>query len=90
MQLFDGWFGSFEELLHHFVVSFGNRLDERLAPLRGLINEISGNLFDCVVLADLGLATPHECTHFDQIDDTDEVTFGTDRDLQYEGVRKKA
>jgi N-acyl-D-aspartate/D-glutamate deacylase len=63
------------------IVMIGHQLDQRVTSLLCLINQLSGDLFDRVVLADLGLATPGERAHLDQIDDTDEVRLRANRQL---------
>ena len=66
------------------VVGLGERLDELLAVLRGLLGELGRDLLDLVVLTHRGLAAPGEGTHADQVDDTEEVGLGTDRELEHE------
>ena len=46
--------------------------------------QLGRDLLDLVVLTHGGLAAPGQGTHADQVDDTDEVGLGTDRELQHE------
>ena len=52
--------------------------------LRGGVGHVGRDLLDLVVLADRGLAAPHEGAHADQVDDADEVGLGADGQLQHE------
>src|SRR4051794_26130591 len=73
-----------EVLLHDLVVGLGQRLEELLAVLRGLLGELGRDLLDVVVLAHPGLAAPGERAHADQVDDSEEVGLGADRQLQHQ------
>ncbi len=73
---------AFEELLGDDVVDVSKTLHELLVPLLGELLEVSGDLFDLVVLTHRGLAAPGQRTHADDVDNTEEASLGTDRDLQ--------
>ena len=73
LDLLDGELLALEVLLHDLVVGLGQRLEQLLAPLLGLLGHVGGDLLDDVVLAHLGLAAPHQRAHADQVDDADEV-----------------
>src|SRR4029453_1474226 len=72
--------------LHDRVVEVRDALEQLLAVLGGLVGELGRDVLDRVVLTELGLAAPGEGLHLDQVHDADKVAFGTDRDLQHEGV----
>ena len=59
-------------------------LEQLLAVLGGLVDEVGRDLLDRVVLALLGLAAPGERTHADQVDDAEEVALVADRELEDE------
>ena len=61
------------------VVGLGQRLEELLAVLGGLLGQLGRDLLDLVVLAHRGLAAPGERAHADQVDDAEEVGLGADR-----------
>src|SRR6476660_3890954 len=82
LELGDGELTLLEELLHDVVVGLGQRLEELLAVLRGLLGELGGDLLDLVVLTHRGLATPGQGTHADEVDDTEEVSLGADGQLE--------
>ena len=83
-----------EVLLHEGVVGLGHALDEVVAVLRRLLGEVGRDLLDLVLGTQgdvtLGVAGPDQGAHVDQVDDTDEVVLGTDRQLEHEGLRAEA
>ena len=82
LELLDGDVLALEVLLHDVVVGLGQRLEELLAVLGGLLGHVGRDLLDLVVVADLGLAAPGQRAHADQVDDAEEVGFGADRQLE--------
>ena len=75
LDLVDGELLALEVLLHDRVVDVGERLDQLLAVLVGLVDEVGRDLLDRVVLALLGLAAPGQRAHADQVDDADVVAL---------------
>ena len=73
LELLDGELALLEVLLHDVVVGLGQRLEELLAVLGGLLGQLGRDLLDLVVLTHRGLAAPGQGTHADQVDDTEEV-----------------
>ena len=78
----------FEERFGDPVVDIGQGLDQRLACRLRRIFQIGRNRLDLAlvaeVLAEIGRL------HADQIDDTTEICFGTDRQLQRHGGRAES
>ena len=90
----DGELLAAEVLLHELVVGLGDALDEGHAVLLGLRLQVGRDLGDLVLGTHghvaLGVAGPHEGTHVDEVDDTEEVVLGTDRQLHDERLRAEA
>ena len=82
LELLDGEGALLEVLLHDLVVGLGQRLEQLLAVLRGLLGEVGRDLLDGVVLTHRGLAVPGQGAHADQVDDTEEVRLRADRELE--------
>jgi hypothetical protein len=68
--------------------SVGDGVDQLVAVLLGLVLHVGRDLLDRVVLAELGLAAPHQGLHLDQVDDAGEVGLGTDRQLERRRSRR--
>jgi len=83
VQLIDGQLLADQEGLHGLVVVLGDDLDELLAILDRLIHQVGRDVLDGVVLALDGLAAPGQGPHVQQVDDSDEVALGSDRQLQH-------
>src|ERR1700712_905015 len=83
VQLIDRQLLADEEGFHGLVVVLGDGFDELLAILDGLVHQVGRNVFDRVVLALGGLAAPGQGSHVEQVDDTDEIALGADRQLQH-------
>ena len=83
-----------EVLLHQLVIGLRDPLDERVAVLLGLVLEVGGDLLNLVLGAHgditLGVARPDQGTHLEQVDDTDEVVLGADRELEDQRLGAKA
>jgi hypothetical protein len=94
LDLGDGELFAGEVLLHEVVVGFGDGLEEELAVLGGLVDEVGRDLFDGVLGAHLdvtlGVAAPGQCTHLDEVDNTFEGVLGADRQLDDERLRAEA
>ena len=86
LDLRDGDLLAGEELLEQRVVGLGDGLEEGLAVLLGLLDEVGGDLLDGVLGAHLDVtlrvAAPGECTHLDEVDDAFERGLGADRQLE--------
>src|SRR6476661_1381776 len=94
LDLLRGQLLAAEVLLHELVVGLGDALDECHAVLLGLGLQVRRDLGDLVLGTHghvaLGVAGPHEGTHVDEVDDTEEVVLGTDRELHDERLRAEA
>ncbi len=73
-----------EVLLQQRLVALGDGLEQLLAVLGGLIDEIGGDLLEGRLRTDLDGAAPGDRLLGDQVDDAVEVVLGTDRQLQDE------
>jgi hypothetical protein len=71
------------------VIDICESLNQLMACLICGILQVGRDLFDEVILALLGLPWPDKCLHLDEVDDADEVSLGTDRDLEDEWLRAK-
>jgi len=80
LQLFRSRRLTFQKLVQHVVVVFGDRLDQLHAEGFRLLYQISRNLFDRVLRAHR-LVVPHNGTHLDEIDNALEIRFRANRDL---------
>src|SRR5690606_9642268 len=67
-----------EIFVHELFVGFSSRLNEFFAPFFGGILEFGGNV-DVVELGTLGGFVPDDAAHLDQINNTLEAIFSTDR-----------
>ena len=74
----DGAFA--EELLHHFVVAFGDHFDDLFVGFLGFIDERVGNFLDLGFAVAIGGVEVR--FHGDQIDDPAEAAFGADGQLE--------
>ena len=74
-----------EVLLEQLVVRLGDRLDHLLAVVLGVRAELGRDLFDVVLRAE-GLVLEDEGLHLHEVDDALELVFGSDRELQGNGV----
>ena len=81
LDLIDAEFLTAEILFEQRLVGLGDGLEQLGAVLGGLLGQLSRNVDDVILLAELGLAAPHLGFHFDQVDDALEVSLRTDRQL---------
>src|SRR5699024_880372 len=76
----------FQVQLGEVIVGIGQLLDHGFARFGGTIDQLGGDLFDVVIVADGNVATPCEGLHTHQIDDTLEVGLGADGKLDHQWV----
>ncbi len=75
-----------EVLLEDLVVSLAHLLDELLAVVLGLVEHVGRNLADDVVGAH-GFIVVGNRLHADEVDNAEELVFGTDGELDGDGIR---
>jgi hypothetical protein len=89
LDLFDRELAGLEVLVHEVVVGFGRGLDQLLAPF--LASSLHGRRDLAVLeLHAFGAVVPVDRLHLDEVDDTFEVVFGADRQLQRHGIAAQA
>ena len=81
LDLGDAEFFTAEILFEQGLIGLGDGLEQFGAVLGGLIGQLSGNVDDVVLLAELGLTAPDLGLHLHQVDDALEVALGADRQL---------
>src|SRR5690554_3379502 len=90
----DGELFAAEVLLHQRVVGLGDSFEKNGAILRSLLLEVLRDLFDGVLGAHLditlGVSTPGESTHLDEVDNTLEAGLFTDWQLENQRLRAEA
>jgi hypothetical protein len=69
-----------DELLEDLLVERGHDVDELLAVLLGLVDQLGRDVDDVPLGAEL-LVVPHQRVHLDEVDDALVVALGTDRQL---------
>ncbi len=83
-----------QETLEQRVVGLGDGLDESRTVLVGLLDQVCRDLLDVVLGAHLdvtlGVASPGQRTHLDQVDDTLEAVLEPDRQLDDQRLRAEA
>ena len=90
LDLVDAEFLTTEILLQQRLVGLGDGLQQLGAVLVGLLLQVSRDVDDVVLLAELGLPAPDLGPHLDQVDDTLEAAFGADRQLDRNDVGAEA
>ena len=88
-HVFDREVALVEVLVHQLFVRLGRGLQHLLAPLRGLVSEIGGDVAQ-LELGALGAVVPVDSLHPHQIDDPFELVFGADGKLDRHRVRLQA
>jgi len=73
-----------EKLFHHFVVAFGDHLDEFFVSFFGVAGKGAGNLFDGWFAVAIGIVKV--CFSWHQIDDATETSFRADGQLESDDV----
>ncbi|CAB4910320.1 unannotated protein [freshwater metagenome] len=83
-----------KELLKQNFVGLGDGLEQRGAVLVSLVDHVGGNFFNVVLGAQLhvtlGVSTPGECLHLNQVDNALKGVLGTDGKLNHERLGAQA
>ncbi len=66
--------------MHEFIIMLGDSFDQEVTSLGGLLNQISGNVFNRVLCAH-GLVVPKDRLHDDQINDAGKLRLCTDLNI---------
>ena len=88
-QLIDGGRLAFEKLFQQHVVGLGDDFDQLQAEGLGLLLQVGGNRLDVVLRAHC-LVLPYDGLHLDQVNNSPEVSFGADGNLQSHGPGAQA